>query len=225
LKKIISVYKLLGQNNDLFYIGLTKNPEKRLRSHKRKYGKDIHMQVFYQTWDMEEANKIEKECIANAGVELTNSSRGGGYNARFYNDEQILSDTNSFNSSSDYIPLYLPVLRATHLRNRQSGVYEPISPTSKVVLMYLLHKYKSRNGAGGYTIKQEDVARDCAVVRRSVYSLIKSLDECGYLKITAKQGTASKNNAYLFTSEFELAVIDKGYILDEFTTDVLQVKR
>ena len=92
MKNIIYVYELI-EDLQVFYIGLTKNPKMRLRHHQRNYGEDISMRLFYATWDIGEANRVEVERISETEC-LDNVALGGGYGPRFYKQTKINTEIN-----------------------------------------------------------------------------------------------------------------------------------
>ena len=227
MKKIIYVYQLV-EDKEVFYIGLTKNPEMRLRHHKRNYGEDITMNIFYETWDVEEANRVEKECISDQSLSLDNITRGGGYSARFHKQEKVKSlivgdaPVPHDREVDTHFPCYYSVIRATHVKNLKDGSYVSISHTNKVVLLYFINRYKFFKERGEeYFDKQEDIAKACATVRKSVHSLFQVLKQCGYLEIKSKNTFNERYNTYRIMEELQFGVLDKHGIVEEFGTRIL----
>lgn len=227
MKKIIYVYQLL-ENKEVFYIGLTKNPEMRLRHHKRNYGEDITMNIFYETWDVEEANRVEKECISDCDLRLDNIAKGGGYSARFYKQDRVVSliegdnPVPHYREVDSYFPFYHSILRATHIKNLNDGTYLALSPMNKMVMMYFLDRYRFfREQGKQYFDNQEDIAKACAVVRKSVHSTIKIMKQCGYLHVGGKMCFNHRSNNYRIIKEFQLAVLEGGAVEEEYKTRIL----
>jgi hypothetical protein len=226
MKNIIYVYELF-EDQQVFYIGLTKNPKMRLRHHQRNYGEDISMRLFYATWDIDEANRVEVERISETDC-LDNVALGGGYGPRFYKQTKINTEINGDNPVmhngvvDSYFPFYHSILRATHIKNITDGTYVSLSPLNKVVMMYFLDRYKFfRDQGKQYFDNQEEIAQACGVVRKSVFNTIKTMSTCGYLNVGGKMSFCHRSNNYKIVKEFQLAVIKEDVIIEEFGTRIL----
>ena len=131
---------------------------------------------------------------------------------------------NKSDNPDSYFPTYHSVLKATHIKSAVDGSYHKITDGQKAIFHYILDRYKFFKSQGNsYYDNQEDIAEACASVRRSVFTTIKLLESCGYLRIKAKMGAQHKSNSYTFISELTLAVLDKnGKILEEYETRAVE---
>lgn len=121
-----------------------------------------------------------------------------------------------------YFPVYHSVVKSTHLLNLNTGSYERFPDVQKLVFHYMLDRWKFfRSQGNGYFDNQEDIAKACCVVRKTVGKAIKLLAECGYLQIKGKMSFNHRSNSYLFDKELKLSVMEKGEILEMFETNII----
>ena len=62
------VYTLFDEYNNVFYVGITKNPSERLKKHKQKFGQHIHMETS-QAMNEAQARVMETGLIIEHGLD------------------------------------------------------------------------------------------------------------------------------------------------------------
>lgn len=121
-----------------------------------------------------------------------------------------------------YFPVYHNVLRATHIKNLNDGSYEKFSDGQKLAFHYVLDRYKFFKQQGKeYFDNQEDIAKACASVRRSIFSIMKLLEKCGYLTIKSKMSFQHRSNSYVFGPALQLAVFESKKLQENYSVDII----
>lgn len=125
-------------------------------------------------------------------------------------------------TTDSYFPVYHKAVKATHIKNLHTGEYHKFPDGQKFIFHYMLDRYKFFTSQGkSYFDNQEEIAIACACVRRSVFSLIRLLEECGYLSVKGKLTFQHRSNSYVFDKELQLAVLEKGKIEEEYSTNMI----
>lgn len=94
--KVYSIYRL-KRNGEVFYIGVTFNPQSRFAAHKCRFGRNISFEVIRRCNDKNKAYRIESKTIKkylDAGYELRNGDSTNGHNVRV--DKSLLNKVKEY---------------------------------------------------------------------------------------------------------------------------------
>ena len=134
-----------------------------------------------------------------------------------------MNKVQSQETTDSYFPVYHKTTKASHIKNLETGEWVKFPEGQKTIFHYMLDRYKFFKSQGkDYFDNQEDIAFACSCARRSVFSTIKLLSDCGYLTIKGKLTFQHRSNSYVFDKELQLAILDKDKkVIDSFSTNII----